>query len=577
MPKSVGLEIHARGVRAAEVVGRGRKFRVTRYVDRPVTPRGGAPDPDELQDALAELFKGKFSRNHVIAGLDASEAVVREIPVPFTSEDQIRKVVKYEAEHHLHDCDADDVVVQYIKTGPAGEGTRLLVMATRKDDIARRIEYCRGADVEPLAMDLDALAFHNAADAAGLLEETSDCLLLHVGQRTTGMVFIGEGRVRSMRSVRMGVDTIAQGLARDMDIDSLEAGDKLAEIAHQHEEEGDLLIPAGDTGERADTEKSHAELERDLFHQKRDEFLSRLKREYVRSSAALRGHAPERILVAGDGILVPGLVELLAERLGVEVEAFEPSEEFSCKFGKLPKHEFDAGAPVAIGLALKGIGQDPLGLDFRREELQVANKFTLLQNTLAVTVTLLFLGLLAFSFSSVVQKNQLVKKRFEPMLEEAFQSFAEVAGKYNRLPENLVPVRQRVRPADVELAGDRHLAINRFVSKLRRMKSLMSRRIGNQEGIQPISSVLKTLNEIMGVIVANHEELGYIDIDRIKLSQNTVSIGVAIRDEAAGELLAGALADIDSLATGWEPETMSFRPLSDTGYKKTTIAFRERR
>ncbi len=576
MPKSVGLEIHPRGVRVAEVVGRGRKFRVTRYVDRPVTPRGGAPDPDELHDALAELFKSKFNRNHVIAGLDASETVVREIPVPFSGDDQIKKVVKYEAEHHLHDCDADDVVVQYVKVGAAGEGTNLLVMAARKDDIGRRIDYCRGADVEPLAMDLDALAFHNAASAAGLFEETPNCLLLHIGHRTTGMAFVVDGQLRTLRSVRLGVDSIAQGLARDMDIDITEADEKLTEIAGRHDEDGDLLIPSGDTGERADTEKSHSELERDLFHQKRDEFLSRLKREFARSSAALRGNSPERVVVAGDGILVPGLVELLAQRLGVEVEAFEPSEEFACKFGDLPKHQFDAGAAVAIGLAIKGIGYDPLGLDFRQEELQVANKFTLLKNALAVTVTLLFLGLLAFSFSAVMQRKQLSEKRFEPMLTQAFQSFSEVTRKYNALPENLVPVRERVQANDVEAAGPRHLAISRFAQKLRVMKKRMSKRIGDQEGIQPISSGLRTLNDIMSVIVKNHEKIEFIDVDRIKITQIHVSLALVIRDVAAAELLEGEIAKIKPLE-GWVKEPSGTRPLPGTPYKKTTITFRKKR
>ena len=124
MAKSVGLDIHPRGVRAVEIAGSGKNFRVLRYMEREVTPRGGALDADELNEALDEIFKGgKFTKNHVVTAVDANETVVREIPVPFTSDDQIRKVVKYEAEHHLHDCDADDVVVQYTKVGESTDGT----------------------------------------------------------------------------------------------------------------------------------------------------------------------------------------------------------------------------------------------------------------------------------------------------------------------------------------------------------------------------------------------------------------------------------------------------------------------
>ena len=43
MARSVGLEIHGRGVRVAEVIRRGKGFRVQRYLERDLTPRGGAP------------------------------------------------------------------------------------------------------------------------------------------------------------------------------------------------------------------------------------------------------------------------------------------------------------------------------------------------------------------------------------------------------------------------------------------------------------------------------------------------------------------------------------------------------
>ena len=91
MSKSVGLDIHARGVRVVEVQGRGRKVKVTRYVEKDVTPRGGALDPEELRDTLAEIFKSGFSKHHVVAGVDTSDTVVREIPVPFQSDDQMGK------------------------------------------------------------------------------------------------------------------------------------------------------------------------------------------------------------------------------------------------------------------------------------------------------------------------------------------------------------------------------------------------------------------------------------------------------------------------------------------------------
>ncbi|MHC5030310.1 MAG: pilus assembly protein PilM [Planctomycetota bacterium] len=576
MAKSVGLDIHPRGVRAVEVTGGRKNFRITRYMERSLTPRGGTPDPEELREALTEIFRGgKFSKHNVVTAVEAHDTVVREISVPFKADDQIRKVVKYEAEHHLHDCDADDVIVQYTKVGESGDGTNLLVFAARKESIGRRIEYARSAGVEPLAMDLDALAAYYAVRAAGLFEDAPPCVLLEIGHRSTGMIFVVDGEVRALRSVRMGVDSIAQSLARDMDIDFSAADHKLSELSA--DEEGDLLLPIDRLDDKKETEKSHHQLERDLFHHKRDEFVARLKREFIRSSAALRGAGrPERILVTGAGLQVPGLLELLGQRLGTAIDSFRPSEHFPCKVDAEAKEEFDAGAAVALGLALKGIGKVPVEIDFRQEELQVANKFELLKNSLAITVTLVFIGLLAFSFYCVIKKRELQDERFEPMLTNAFQSFSEVAAQYNQLGDRLIEARYQVDVGRIEQAGERPLAVRRFINELRRMKKRLHRVVGDDQGLPPLKSALQTWNEIFGIVNKNHEQIGYIDFESIFITQERVRFNVVLPSIAEAENyleepLKKVLPDME-LDGGLGSE-----PAKNTDYQRVLFNFRKKR
>ncbi|HEX5137595.1 MAG TPA: pilus assembly protein PilM [Planctomycetota bacterium] len=569
MAKAVGLEIHERGVRAVEVTGSGKNFKIGRYTEREVTPRGGVPDPEELHAALAEIFK-HYSKNHVIASLEASDTVVREIPVPFKTDDQIRKVVKYEAEHHLHDCDADDVVVQYAKVGESPEGTNLLVFAVRKDVIGRRIEFARAAGVEPLAMDLDALAYVGAVKAAGLIEESPTCVLLDIGHRSTGMVFIVDGTVRALRSVRLGVDSITHGMAREMDIDAGEAGEKVREIAG--EEGGDLFVPIEPGAARPETAKGHAELERDVFHQKRDEFAGRLKREYVRSVAALRGGAsPARVLATGPGLGVPGLLELLATRLGVPVEPFRPSESFSCKLDG-QKEQFDENGAVALGLALKGIGHDALELDFRQEELRVANKFELLKNSLAVTVTLLFFGLLAFSGHCVYKMRQLERERFEPIVDSAYKPFADVVAAYNGLG-NMIEARHQVDPNAVERGGPKPEAVRRFLQALDRMKRNLHTIVGDAKGLPQITSALQVWNEVFAIVGKLHEQIDFIDFETIEITQKQVTLAMILPDVEAGQRLEEGLKKVDFLSE-MKLDEWGASPLSGTNLQRITFVFK---
>jgi type IV pilus assembly protein PilM len=562
MAMSVGLEIHERGIRVLEVTRSGRKLKVGRYMERAVTPRGGAPDPEELHAALADVFK-HYSKHHVTASLETSDTIVREIPVPFKADDQIRKVIKYEAEHHLHDCDADDVIVQYTRVGESAEGVNLLVFAVRKDVIRRRIDATRSVGVEPLAMDLDGLAIFGAVKAAGMIDESPTCVLLHIGHRATGMVFVVDGAVRALRSVRLGVDSIAQGMARDMEIDAGEAGEKVREISG--EEEGDLIVPLHADETKPETEKGHAELERDLFHQKRDELAGRLKREYVRSVAALRGGtAPARVIVTGPGLAVTGMLELLENRLGVAVEAFQPSKAFPCKLNG-DAEEFDRNAAVALGLALKGIGQDPVGLDFRQEELRVANKFELLKNSLAVTVTLLFFGLLAFSGYCVFKMRRLERERFESIVDSAYKPFADVVASYNGLG-SLIEARQQVDPNEVEKGGPKPEAVKRFLGALDRMKRTLHGIVGDTKGLPQITSALQVWDEIFAVVGSLHEKIRFIDFETIDITQKRVTLVMVLPDIEAGKDLEEGLKKV-SLLSEMELEEWGAMPISGTDFE----------
>jgi type IV pilus assembly protein PilM len=578
--KSVGLDIHIRGVRAVETTGRGKALRITRYADYPVHARGGVPDPDEVRDALIDIFKSaKLSKSHVICAVEAGETVVREIPVPFTADDQIRKVVKYEAEHHLHDCDADDVIVQYTKVSDSPEGSNLLVFAARKEEISRRIEYARAAGVEPLAMDLDAIAFFNAVTAAGLLEEHPSCVLLNIAHRSTEMIMVEEGRVRALRSVRMGVDSITQGLARDMDIDFADAESRLDSLAHDDDRDV-LFVGVGDeSDDKRETEKSHAELERDLFKQKRSELVARLKREFVRSTAVLKGKSrSERVIACGEGVAVPELIDELGARLGIEVTVFRPSDTIPHKLGEEEREKLDAGGAVALGLALKGAGRDPLGLDFRQEELKVANKFELLKSPMALTVSLLFLTLMVGSFLFLHIKDSYLENRLRGIWTSAYQSFNNVAVLYNDVNPFIVRGRQEtVNPTEVEGTGaDRLRNINR---ELRRMLRKLEREYGGGDEVAPTISALKVWNDVFTVIRDNHKEIKYIDFKSLEVvssSPRRVTMKIVVADASSVTVFVNKLKEQPSLK-GLEVEPWQFQPMEGLPYQETRVEFKEKK
>jgi hypothetical protein len=359
-------------------------------------------------------------------------------------------------------------------------------------------------------------------------------------------------------------------MARDMEIDASEAVGKVEEISG--EEQGDLLVPVHADEAKTDTRKGHAELERDVFHQKRDDFAARLKREYVRSVAALRGGAaPARVLATGPGVAMPGLLELLSHRFGVAVEPFRPSEAFPCKLNGAAE-PFDHNGAVALGLALKGVGHDPLDLDFRQEELRVANKFELLKNGLAVTVTLLFFGLLAFSGYCVFKTRQLDNERFASVLDNAYKPFQDVATSYNGLG-SIIEARHHVKPNDVEISGPRPEAVKRYLRELERMKRNLHTIVGDTKGLPQITSALETWNQIFGVVAKLHDKIDFIDFETININQKMVTLVMVVADAEATQELEKGLKQVPYLAD-MELESWSLSPVMGTNLQKVTFNYK---
>jgi type IV pilus assembly protein PilM len=566
MGKAVGLEIHPRGIRAVHLSGSGKKVKVVRYVEQTVATLGGLPDPEGLQSALTAIFK-TLPKSAVIASIDAHDTVTREIPVPFKSDDQIRKVIKYEAEHHLHDCDADDVVVQYTKVGESKEGTNLLVFAAKKDNIARRIEACRDSGVELLGIELDALAVVHAARFAGVFEDAPNCVLMNISHQSTEIIFVHDGTLRALRSVRMGMDSIAQGMAREMEIEFADADEKLTEIA-TGADAGDLIIPAdGGLDDKADTSKSAGELERDMFQQKRDEFVARLKREFVRSSAALRADDDARIIACGPGLRVPGLLDLLSEKIGQSIEVFRPSDHFHGNVGD-DKSAFDSDSTIALGLALHGIGAVKTPLDFRQENLKVANKFELLKGALAVSVTLTFFALMAASAFYLTKKRNLEGEgMFNNVRTNAYVPFNNIVTDFNGLGEALVPSKKHVDAEAVE-KGDGaswHLALKRIVKSLKSMERHLTKKAGG-EGLDPIQSALGRWNAIMGVVGKLHKEIEYIDIQNMDIEQLKVDLTIVVKNASTAAKVKKAISAIEEMADLVPSEDLSFTPIANSNY-----------
>jgi len=374
MGRGLGIEIDSDAVRTLAIEG-GKRPKIVAFAERPIDPDESRPWADRAREAVkAAVDEVGGARGRIAASIDSGDAMLREIHLPFTNDDQIRKTVRFELEQHIHNHAIEDLVVDYVTTATTDKGSQLLVAAVPKKLVEERLHLLDSAGADPALLDLDALALFNALVEAGAVADDAPVLALYGGARFTKFLLIENRRPRAIRTIRYSPATPTP-LQESPQAEVPEAGDmdsaELYIMVDQSAPEDILAIEAG---------------------------------RFLMASAATA--APVRILISGS--LDPERVAgPLTEATGVPVESFD----ILAKFAPAPPSVQGLGrrVPVALGLALKAVDHDASGTDFRRDEYSYAKKFETVKSSALVFVdlVLMLLALVALHlhFKSVDLRN----------------------------------------------------------------------------------------------------------------------------------------------------------------------------
>ena len=569
MPRAIGVDIGERFLKVVELVGSPRSFRVQRVAIREIPADGDhhetngrteltddlvieesgeihpasedehAPEltrDEKISQLIGEVFHDlKLSKEDVCASFPSHDCINREIVVPFFEEDQIRKVVRFEAENHLHSQSIDDVVVNWIKTGETKDGSRLTIFASPKMELAEHMAKMRRARVDPASVDLDATALYTTLEATGVLDDHPNVIVVDVGASASTLMLLVGGRPRVIRSFRLGVGSLEAGVGAELGVGARESAAHL-----RHDASRDLLTPASDLpsaeAPAAETEKSLTQLQTDVVSDQRTQFIAKLHRETVRSLAAVRTDTPpDRILMVGGGSLLPGVGEELSERFGLPVEKLDLLERVDCK------EEFDdralaaASLGPAIGCGLRMLGRNPLGIELLQDEFAPRNTFEVIRTTLATTITLLFLVLGVWVFA-VKEQLRAERVKYNDMAavvelmtfkaEYAYQK--EFGAKTDEVAKATAKNWLKSLPKD-------ELRINKMRSRLIQRHRFLQSELGLRSDIPKLPSSLKVMNEMYAALSSvPREELGtWFQISELTVQERRAVITLIVDDTRA--------------------------------------------
>jgi len=330
----VGLDIEAGSLAATEVTFNGA-VEVTSTAVAPLEPgvfkEGEVVDVEALSSALRSLFAEHKLSKGVRLGIANQRVAVRTLRLPLIEDDdELETAIRFQAQEHLP-MPLDQAVLdhQVVGRGADDGGNRsmeVVAVAARRDMLRALIEAVRGAGLRAEGVDLSAFGLIRALvrDAAAIDPATDEdgaagaeevhipaTLYCNLGDVTNLAVARGSTCLFT-RIAPFGFELVAQRLAERRGLTLDHARQWLVHVgltAPADEVEGDAEEVAA---AREALEEGAAKLADEL----------RLSLEFY---GAQEGAATvERIVVAGPGSTIPGLVERLQSQLGHRFDAVRP-------------------------------------------------------------------------------------------------------------------------------------------------------------------------------------------------------------------------------------------------------------
>jgi type IV pilus assembly protein PilM len=339
----VGLDIGSSAVKAVEVKGSGKSYKVTAFGIEPVPPDsivdGAIIDSGAVADAVGRLFANKqFKAKEVAASLSGNSVIVKKITLPLMTEAELAESIYWEAEQYIpfdiQDVNLDYEIIESLD-GAHTQGTmEVLLVAAKKDKIADYTNVITQAGRTPVVVDVDAFALQNAYEANYGFDGQSIVVLLNAGASAININILAGAQSVFTRDVSMGGNAFTEAVQKELSL-PFEA--------------------AEDLKKGVNVDGASYEDARPVLRAMTDNVLLEVEKTFDFFKATAASDHIDRIVLSGGASRVEGFTESLRERFATQVELFDPFKQITFDVKKLgvSPEEMAPLAAVALGLALR--------------------------------------------------------------------------------------------------------------------------------------------------------------------------------------------------------------------------------
>ena len=335
---TVGLDIGS-GLIKLVVISHGSgepvltKVAFTSVVDDAIV-EGEVMDKGIVADAIKGLMvSAGIKTKDVVTAVGGRDVIIKKIAMDRMKEAEAREVIRWEAEQHVP-FDMDNVELDFQILDPEAEGLQMtvLLVAAKRELVETKLALLSDVGLEPSVIDVDAFALHNAFEVNYPEAMHGVVGLVNIGHETTNVNILDDGIPVLTRDIPIGTRRFREDMQRERGL-------------------------SADETERILQSASADDTLRPFLETRGEELAVGIERAaaFLQSASRSAGGV-SRIYTTGGGARIPGINQVLADRLRLPVQMANPVERLQVADGVFDTMEVDHVAPLLmlpIGLALR--------------------------------------------------------------------------------------------------------------------------------------------------------------------------------------------------------------------------------
>ncbi len=299
-------------------------------------------DSTVIVEAIQKILKTqKIKLKDVATSLSGHSVIVKKIPLPKMSAEELAESIQWEAEQYIpfdiEEVNLDFQILEDIE-GEDATNMNVVIVAVKKNKIDDIVNLLTQANLNPAVVDIDSFALQNQYEINYGIESDSVIALINIGASIMNINIINSGIHVMQRDISLGGNQYTDAIQKELDVNY-----NHAEGLKMGEEVKGIDPKSVDGIIRSVNEDITLEIQRSF-----DYFRSISDNEKI-----------DKIVLTGGSSKIKGLDSYLFERLGINVEFGDPFKNIRYNEKKFDPEFIREIAPhcaIVAGLAIRRPG-----------------------------------------------------------------------------------------------------------------------------------------------------------------------------------------------------------------------------